>query len=212
MAIDRPPGLDRQLSIALLVIGKSDAEIQWFKNQSPHVEREARTALVANPNMKFGGMAAIANPFLGAATEDVVGVVHADTIFAPENLQVFARTAVDHNCITGIVGRRAPDPNERFSGYVWCHTGGGPVSTLDSCSIFFQRSQKFRFDGETFDSFHCVVEDICLQAQMRGISAKVPAAQAGHASAANNAQWAAKFWEYRAKLTAKYPGVIFYTV
>jgi len=201
-----------QPSIALLVIGKSDEEIQWFKDQSPHVEREARMVYIANPKMRFGGMAAIANPFFDAATEDVVGVVHADTIFALGALQIFASTAVDHNCVSGIVGRCAPDPNERFSGYVWCHVGGGPVSTLDSCSIFFQRSQNLRFDGETFDSFHCVVEDICLQAQLRGISAKVPAAQAGHASAASNPQWAAQFWEYRAKLTAKYPGVVFHTV
>lgn len=212
MGADRSPEIDSELSVALLVIGKSDSEIQWFKDHSPHVDREARATYVANPSMKFGGMAAIANPFLDAAAEDVVGVVHADTTFAPGVLSIFARTATDYDCVAGIVGRSAPDPSDFFSGYVWCHTGGGPVSTLDSCSIFLRRSHNLRFDGATFDSFHCVVEDICLQAQRRGIHARVPAAQANHASSADNPQWTAQYGEYRSKLVAKYPDIIFYTV
>lgn len=204
-------------SLALLVIGKSDEEIQWFKTQSPHVEAEARVVFVSNPKMKYGGTAAIANPFLDIATEDVSGVVHADTTFAPGALQIFARAAIERNCVTGIVGRTAPNPDDRFSGYVWCHVGGGDVSTLDSCSIFFPRSHGFRFDGETFDSFHCVVEDICLQARLRKIPSFVPSAQAGHVGAGGGDNtkaetWSDQFWQYRAKLVAKYPGVEFHTI
>ena len=194
------------------MIGKIEAELQWFRAQNPHVDQESRTTYVANPGMKFGGMAAIANPFLDAVTEDVVGIVHADTTFAPGALGIFASTVMNSACVSGIVGRAAPDPSDRFSGYVWCHGGGGPVSTLDSCSIFLRPSYNLRFDGATFDSFHCVVEDVCLQAQLRDIPAMVPAAQANHASAASDPAWIAQFWEYRAKLTAKYPNLTFYTV
>jgi hypothetical protein len=199
-------------SIAVLVIGSSDEELDTFKNQSPHVNQEARVVYVANPKMRYGGMAAIANPFFDTATEDVVGVVHADTSFGPGALRIFAREAVDRNCVTGIVGRSVPDPNDRFSGYVWCHAGGGTVSTLDSCSIFFQRTHGFRFDGVLFDSFHCVVEDICLQAHLEKIPAFVPAAQANHKGKSDAGPWMDQFWKYRERLVAKYPGVVFYTV
>lgn len=216
MLADRPwrSAVPLPLSIAVIVIGKSDDEIRRFREQSPAVEVEARAMFVSNPGMRYGGTAAIANPLLEAATEDVVGIVHADTTFAPGALQVFAREAVDRNSVTGIVGRAAPDPSDRFSGYVWCHTGGGPVSTLDSCAIFFRRALGFRFDGATFDSFHCVVEDICLQAQLKQIQAFVPAAQAGHVGAGGSGEgaWNDQFWTYRAKLVAKYPGIVFHTI
>jgi hypothetical protein len=200
------------ISIALLVIGKSDEEIQWFREHSPHVEEEARVVLVANPGMKYGGTAAIANPFLETATEDVVGIVHADTTFAAGALEVFAREAIERRCVTGIVGRRAPDPEDRFSGYTWCTDGGGFVSTLDSCSIFFQRKHGLRFDGATFDSFHCVVEDICLQAHRMNMRAFVPAVKAGHVGNGGAGAWNDQFWAYRAKLVAKYPDIIFHTI
>ena len=69
-----------------------------------------------------------------------------------------------------------------------------------------------------FDTFHCVVEDVCLQAQLRKIPAFVPAVQAGHVGAQGHVSvegeqaWTDQFWKYRALLTAKYPGLVFHTV
>lgn len=200
------------LQIAVLVIGKNDEDIATFKAKNPHVENEARMVYVSNPGRKLGGTAAIANPFLDAATEDVVGVVHADTVFGEGSLRVFARAAVDHNAVVGIVGRKQPDPDQPFSGYVWCSEGGGYVSTLDSCSLFFRRSLGFRYDGATFDDFHCVSEDICLQAASRGIPSFVPSANASHLGGGGNADWDQQFWAYRAKLVQKYPGITFHTI
>jgi hypothetical protein len=200
------------LSIAVLVIGKSDEEIEDFKRKSPHVEQEARMVYVSNPGRKFGGTAAIANPFLDAATEDVVAIVHADTTFAPKALGVFAKAAVDRNCLTGIVGRTALTPGEPFSGYVWCTDKGGSVSTLDSSSVFFQRSLGLRFDGQVFNDFHCVVEDLCLQARAKGVQSYVPRADASHLGTATEPTWNDNFWRYRQKLLDKYPGAEIFTI
>jgi len=201
-------------TIALLVIGKDDEEIEIFRKNNPDAEHEARVVCVSNPNRMLGGTAAIANPFLDDAVEDVVGIVHADTKFEKGAIAVFARRAVEHNCLTGIVGRRAPDPEEPFSGYVWCSNSGGIVSTLDSCSVFFRRRLGLRFDGTTFDDFHCVVEDLCLQAAARGVRALVPRAKAYHLEhgGENPKKWVEAFWRYRERLVQKYAGTTFYTV
>lgn len=201
-------------TVALLVIGKSDEEIEIFRRNNPTIEKEARLVCVSNPERRFGGTAAIANPFLDEAKEDVVAIVHADTKFDPGAVGVFAQKACDHNCLTGIVGRRAPDPEEPFSGYVWCSNSGGIVSTLDSCSVFFRRRLGLRFDGSTFDDFHCVVEDLCLQAAAKGIRALVPRANAYHLEHGgdNPQSWTDDFWRYRERLVKKYAGQTFYTV
>jgi hypothetical protein len=145
---------------AVLVIGKSDEEISYFERSNPTAANEVRLVLVSNPGMKLGGYAAIANPFIDEAVEDVVGIVHADTVFAPGSLLKFGEKGTSD--VVGIVGREAP-PGDR---YVWSKDEGGPVSTLDSCSIFMPRFRSLRFD-HAFDSFHCVVEDLCLFAKFR---------------------------------------------
>jgi hypothetical protein len=206
---DRPWGPP---SLALMVIGKSDEEIEAFKAGSPHVEQEARVVYVSNPGRRHGATAAIANPFIEAATEDVVAIVHADTAFAPGALGVFSAAAVDHNCLTGIVGRVEYVDGDPGMGYTWCTGAGGVVSTLDSCSVFMRRSLGLRFDGATFDDFHCVVEDLCLQARALGVRAYVPPAAASHVGTATEATWNDSFWRYRQKLLDKYPGQVIHTV
>ena len=200
-------------TIAVLVIGKSDEEVESFKAGSPHAEQEARLVYVSNPGRRYGATAAIANPFIDSSTEDVLSVVHADTSFAPGSITAFAASAVDNNCVTGIVGRI--DPSRAFEGnmgYIWCGGPGGIVSTLDSCSVFFRRTWDLRFDGATFDDFHCVVEDICLQARKKGIPALVPQIKASHVGTATEATWNDNFWKYRQKLLDKYPGEEIHTV
>lgn len=209
MIADRPWGPP---SVAMLVIGKNDEEIAWFKAQSPNAEQEARIVYVSNPSRRYGATAAIANPFFDEATEDVVAVVHADTTFAPGAIGVFARAAIDNDCVTGIVGRVKPIDGDPKQGYTWCRDGGGFVSTLDSSSAFMRRSWGFRIDGATFDDFHCVVEDLCLQARRRGIRSLVPHADASHVGNGGDAGWNDNFWRYRQKLLDKYPGEEIHTV
>ena len=199
-------------TVAILVIGKSDEEIEGFKAASPHVEQEARMVYVSNPGRRYGATAVIANPFLDAATEDVVAIVHADTTFEPGAVGVFAAAAIDNNSLTGIVGRNKPMPGDPTMGYTWCAGGGGYVSTLDSCSAFFRRTLGLRFDGSTFDDFHCVIEDLCLQARAMGVRALVPHAKASHVGTATEPTWNDRFWRYRQKLLDKYPREEIHTV
>ncbi len=208
----RPWGSSVPPSIAVLVIGKSDEEIAWFKEQSPHVEEEARFVYVSNPGRRHGATAAIANPFIDSATEDVVAVIHADTTFAPGSLKKFASMASEGPYLVGIVGRREQTPGEPFSGYVWCNDGGGEVSTLDSSSVFFRRDLGLRFDGVTFPDFHCVVEDLCLQARAKGVRSVVGDAKASHLGSATEPTWNAEFYKYRDRLLQKYPGQQIFTV
>ncbi len=208
MVAERPWG--REPTVAILVIGKSEDEIESFRAASPHVEGEARMVYVANPSRRHGATAAIANPFLDEATEDVVAVVHADTTFAPGAIAVFAKAAIEQRSVTGIVGRIKPVKDNL--GYLWCNAGGGFVNTLDSCSLFMLRSWGLRFDGKTFDDFHCVVEDICLQARLRGIRALVPHVEASHAGTATEPTWNDNFWRYRQRLLDKYRGHEIHTV
>lgn len=204
----------RAPTMAVLVLGKNDEELAAFRAKSPRVELEARLVFVANPGKRLGGYAAIANPFLDTCSEDVVGVVHADTSFADGALRVFAHSALDAGGrVVGIVGRAHPrgHATDRLESYVWCHAGGGSVSTLDSCSVFMPRAMKLRFDGETFDDFHCVVEDLCLQADARGIASFVPAAVASHVGSGGAGDWRSDYRKYRARLGAKWRGRKFYT-
>lgn len=199
-------------TVAIMVIGKSEEEIEWFKQNSPRANEEARMVYVANPGRRYGATAVIANPFLETATEDVVAVVHADTSFAPGAIGVFAQVAIDNDCLTGIVGRAKAHPGAANMGYTWCTSDGGYVSTLDSCSVFFRRNLGLRFDGRTFDDFHCVVEDLCLQARLRGIRSFVPKAEAGHIGTATEPTWNHNFWRYRKCLLDKYPDEEIHTV
>jgi hypothetical protein len=192
-------------SVAVLVLGKSDQEIADFETRSPCVHDEARIVLVANPNKIRGGYATIANPFIGAATEEIVGVVHADTTFAPGTITTLAAVAAEGR-VVGMVGA---GPN---GGEVWGKHGGGPVSTVDSCSVFFQRATGLRFDGATFDDFHCCVEDLCLQAIARGMSCYVPPVQADHIGYIDRpSNWIPNYRHYRNLLSQKWVGRRFFT-
>jgi hypothetical protein len=202
-------------SVAVLVLGKSDEEIADFKARSPDALNEARFVFVANPGKKLGGYATIANAFLDECTEDVVGVVHADTGFGVGAIRGLVHASLQHGGqLVGIVGRANPAPGETdpWKSYVWGSNGGGPVSTLDSCSVFFPRALALRFDGATFDDFHCVVEDLCLQARVRGIGSFVPPVQAGHIGGSGSDVWASAFNNYRDMLFRKWPKHTIYTV
>ena len=191
---------------AVLVLGKSQQELDEFCERNPHAADEARLSLVANPNKKLGGYATVANTFLDAVTEDVVGVVHADTTFGVGVLRSMLREALcDGGRLTGMVGRS-------FDGFVWGKDGGGEVSTLDSCAVAMPRSLGLRFDGEHFDDFHCCVEDLCLQARKLGVKTYVPPLYADHIGFIDRApDWMANYWNYRRVLAEKWKGIRFIT-
>lgn len=193
-------------SKAVLVLGKSDQELNEFRARNPHAASEVRLDLVANPNKVRGGYAAVANAFLDAATEDVVGVVHADTTFGVGVLRSMFREALcAGGRLTGMVGRS-------FDGFVWGKDGGGEVSTLDSCAVVMPRSIGLRFDGDHFDDFHCCVEDLCLQALKLGVKTYVPPLYAEHIGFIDRAaDWMQNYWHYRKVLADKWKGTRFIT-
>lgn len=197
-------------SIDLLVLGQSEAELEDFLRRSPTAATEAKLNLVANPKKKLGGLALLANQTIDRGQGSVVGAVHADTTFAPGAITVLARAALEGaGRVVGLVGRGF-DPIF----IVWGSEGGGPVSTLDSCSVFMPRSLGLRFDAQTFDDFHCAVEDLCIAAAERSIPIFVPAVDAGHTgemTIKNPTEWLPNYYRYKELLHRKWPGRVFVT-
>ena len=169
-----------------------------------HVDA-AETILVIN----YDGvpLSRIANYVRDRVRGLIFGMVHADVVFGPGALNVFVREAfAGHVC--GVVGMNPDLPYPES--YVWSNKNPGPVSTLDSASVFFRRDLDLRFDEETFDSFHLHVEDFCIQAAQRDIPVVVPAADAYHDSCEVNGQpWLVQYGIYRQRLSEKWPGVRF---
>jgi hypothetical protein len=92
------------------------------------------------------------------------------------------------------------------------------VSTLDSCAIMVDRRQGFRFDEQTFDGFHCVVEDYCLQVEDQGygsyVAAPFPCAHWGATLLENAGRceaWMSDFLEYSQRLERKWPRRLYCT-
>ena len=196
---------------AVLVLGRDAAELVGFVNRSPEAAMDAAITLLSNPGKRLGGYAAVANAFLDRSQNfPVAAIVHADTAFGPGAIAALAAAARSESQLTGIVGR-SMDP---VRPYVWGRDGGGEVSTLDSCAVFIPTALSLRFDGSTFDDFHCCVEDLCLQAADRGIRSFVPTADADHigaTDAASRPSWMASYHRYRARLGRKWSHLTFAT-
>jgi len=92
------------------------------------------------------------------------------------------------------------------------------VSTLDSCLVMIDRRHGLRFDENTFSTFHCVVEDYCLQVQDRGRKVYVgPGVTAAHFGAttfekpAQTMAWINEALHFVSRLQAKWPRIPFCT-
>ena len=140
----------------------------------------------------------------------VFGLCHADVVFGPDALEDFTAEAM-RGAVCGIVGvdlagcyRCCYSPETPFC-------GPGPVSTLDGMAVFFRRDLGLRFDEQTFDGFHCHVEDLCLQAHKRGIPVTVPAADAHHRNHGQSQAWLVDYRKYRRRLAEKWKGTEFRT-
>ena len=216
--------------MTLVVVAKNWTDLANFR--LTHVAGECVDfQLVVNYNS--WSLASIANHELDASKCAVFGLCHADMDFQAGSLEAFYDCAMQ-GAVCGACGRTKlyldSDVGPGDSSYVWskdwgCPTarqlaagypanpsGPCPVSTLDSSCIFFRRDLGLRFDEKTFDGFHCHGEDICLQAQSRGIPVLVPAANAWHACPdVNGPDWGKQRDVYYKRLKQKWAGLEFVT-
>lgn len=216
------------LDLTLVVIAKNDEDMRRFRQAHWYLlEYEAVV------NRRGRSLASIANEHLDASNQSVFGLCHADMVFCPGSLEAFYECAKT-GAVCGACGRsfshRDPDVGPGDSSYVWSKDWGRPtarqlaagyplnpkgpaqVSTLDSSCIFFRHDLGLRFDEATFDGFHCHGEDICLQAQSRGIPVLVPAAGAWHACPdVNGPDWGKERDVYYRRLKDKWPQLEFVT-
>lgn len=191
-----------------------------------------------NSASRVESLAEIGNRFLRWCGSRVFGFCHADMEFGRGSLEAFVEcsdSTFPFGAVCGACGRtkqyRDAGPGlQGCSSYVWSKDWGEPtlrqvlagyplnpagpcpVSTLDSSCIFFPTDLGLKFDEKTFDGFHCHGEDICLQAQSRGIPVLVPAANAWHAcSDVNGPNWGKERDVYYRRLKAKWPQLEFAT-
>lgn len=197
-------------TLALVVVGSSLEKLKQFKQQQLEVDE---LILVNNRTGVFGGYGKLANHWIDRISSDVFGIVHADTILGEGMCNALVKTAMS-GAIAGVVGK-AHDESE-----VWAYKlepgKQQGVSTLDSCSMFVSmdtiRRKKLRFDDQTFDSFHCCVEDFCLQGVTKGLRIIVPAGQCNHlGERTRNPEWQADYRKYRKVLGDKWKNVQFVT-
>jgi hypothetical protein len=198
--------------LTLVVVGGSYDDIRRF-NLNNVVAHEI--VLLTNARAQFGGYGAVGNHYLEHGRGDVLGLIHADTVLSPKVSRELVVSAL-MGCVAGIVGKTLDGR------YVWSKDVAPEtveyVSTLDSCSMFVRRSAGIHFDTKTFDSFHCCVEDFCLQAAIVGRPIVVPSGPAGHVgdrwkqrNTPEGRDWLDKYADYREKLTRKWHGVDFQT-
>lgn len=196
--------------LSLLVIGAKSADLREFAERNPNAFSEVQEIrMAALPGTRYGGYAAMGNKWKKEALGDIIGLVHADTIFEAGALTALAAAAIE-GAVTGMVGASFGPP----VGNVWgCHLDNpGEVSTLDSCSVFLRRDASYGFDERTFDGFHCAVEDLCLAAKAKGARIVVPPVKANHDGRSTfNPAWRAEYETYRKRLVDKWAGTEFVT-
>lgn len=198
-------------TLSVLVMSKSPAGVaEFLALNALSIDEIDELILVVTTNARFGGQAALANRIKRRSFGQVVGVVHADTVFEPGDFKVLAHAAWSGK-VCGIVGVSSEPSGKR---YVWGREieTEKEVSTLDCCSIFFRVDLPVEFDEATFDSFHCVNEDFCLAANARGIKTVVPKIRASHVGkSTGQADWQKAYLVYRERLSVKWKNVRFET-
>jgi len=210
-------------NLSLLVVAYDEANARQF--DWSHVGA-AETHLVIN--YRKIPLSTLGNYFLDHRRPecDLFGIVHADTWIGPGCLDILCKCA-SQGSVAGLVGFSLvqAEANKEHKGHVWSWINGRRfdlldikpclVSTLDSASCFFAIASGLRFDEKTFDGFHCHVEDLCLQAQSRGMPVVVPQCSASHTGNQKLQNWNDYLHQdrrrYTEKLAAKWPDVRFGT-
>jgi hypothetical protein len=207
------------ITVASLVHDRRQFELHLSESLR-HQQVECETLIEWNSDNHYR-LAKFYNHVLDAAKHDRILLCHPDIEFSPDTLLRMSRLFDDRpEC--GAVGLVGTTLARRF---IWSGSQRQPksVSTLDSCAIMVDRRQNLRFDEQTFDGFHCVVEDYCLQAQCTGrsvcVAAPIPFAH-WNGSCLDHVQpnkvvvsrtWNADFHGYFAKLERKWPQMWFCT-
>ncbi len=197
------------MSLTLLILGRT---IEGVRQVDLHALDAAEIILLSNPGAALGGLGEIGNWYLERARGDVLGLIHADVSLTPAACENLANAA-SANGLAGIVGKSLSDETVVWSKDV-APGAAIAVSTLDSCAVFIDRGSSLRFDAVTFDSFHLCVEDLCVQSLVRGRSAVVPHAIAGHHPSEDQPDrnsWRTEHTRYWHKLREKWPDVKFST-
>jgi hypothetical protein len=156
------------------------------------------------------------NKVIDSAQHDVILFCHPDVEFSPWGISAMLRifTKASDSGAVGLVGITVQGL------LVWSDRRRLPreVSTLDACIMMIDRRQGLRFDEKTLNSFHCVVEDYCIQVQKRGLKAYVaPGVTLAHFGSTMFEQpgqtmgWISEALHYIACLEAKWPGIPFCT-
>ena len=222
------------IDLTLCVVAANLEDLQAFNTRYISVEPGFTVGMVPIANLDHESLASIGNRYRMCNDSPVFGLCHADMEFGPGSLQAFYDCAMT-GAVCGACGRSFSycDASQGYPGdtsYVWSKDWGHPnerqlrngypanptgpcaVSTLDSSCIFFPTNLGLGFDAATFDGFHCHGEDLCLQAQSRGIPVVVPAANAWHASPDKNGpNWGKERDVYLHKMKAKWPHIPFVT-
>jgi hypothetical protein len=201
--------------LSLLVMACEPKDLSEFMSKNPNAISECEELiLLITKDRRYGGQARMGNRLLDSAHGNVVGAVHADTVFGHGDLTRLAETA-HAGKVCGMVGRALLDDVGICSGYVWGKDVASetPVSTLDGCSIFSPKDIGCRFDEERFDSFHCPNEDFCLSASSLGIRVVVPKLESANhiGKRTYSAEWQAEYDKYKGRLLGKWCGASFRT-
>jgi len=199
-------------TVCLVVISRTHDDVKLTPAVTDVVDE---LVVIINPKARFGGTGAIANRIIGRTACDVIGIIHADTTWEIRDIARLAGVAAQGN-ISGIVGcALEPKPYNVESSYIvwgrWVPEGQEvEVSTLDACSIFMRTDSDTVFDEQTFDTFHCCVEDVCISAAKKGVRIIVPDVKANHVGN-SNPSWGEEYAIYRQKLVEKHKDVFFRT-
>jgi Glycosyltransferase like family len=204
--------------IRLVIIGKDAGALKQFGNHNfalPGFSGLVSPVLIDNSIHQMP-LSRIANSYLDPCAHPVFGLVHADVLFDSPmarmngqrfrpDLEILQEVAMAGR-VCGIVGADLL-PQRYWWGHSLPEGVEHPVSCLDGCSIFFRADLDLHFDEQTFDGFHCHVEDLCLQAHMRGIPVVVPAVKTDHAGRSTyDPAWQKQYAEYKHKLCQKWDG------
>lgn len=200
-------------NLTLVYIAKNQAGLDAFD-----LTHTAGVEVIGWANDAVLPLSKIGNEMLDRCQSPVFGLCHADAVFGPGALDAFTAEAM-RGSVCGIVGvdlagvYHCSYNSDRDRWWKGSQRIGEPgeVSTLDGMAVFFRRDLGLRFDEETFDGYHCHVEDICLQAHSRGIPVTVPAADAHHRNHTQIPAFLADYRRYRAKLAEKWAGAEFQT-
>ncbi len=200
-------------NLTLVYIAKNQAGLDAFD-----LTHTAGVEVIGWANDAGLALSRIGNEMLDRCKSPVFGLCHADAVFGPGALDAFEVEAM-RGAVCGIVGvdlagvYHCSYNSDRDRWWKGSQRIGEPgeISTLDGMAVFFRRDLGLCFDAETFDGFHCHVEDLCLQAHSRGIPVTVPAADAHHRNHTQIPAFLADYRRYRAKLAEKWAGAEFQT-